>query len=190
MCGSCGGRKVRAWGSKFALKIGYDSRQFANTATVTPSRLVGSRIIYRSFHDWTLLPDNPETHERRFVSPSGDTWLALYARPPTRDIEAHLEGVRNHEYERITYERRGRAWIVVSGYKAIGYFTEKLCWPAAVGLGITSHLNIRQSKSELLINSHKLRAAEIGLRSSKPRSRLIKNRRRALSNDCTGSTLR
>ena len=103
--------------------------------------------------DWTLLPDNPETHERRFVSPSGDAWLALYARPPTRDIEAHLEGVRNHENERITYERRGRAWIVVSGYKGDRNFTEKLCWPAAVGLGITSHSNILQSKSELLINS-------------------------------------
>jgi hypothetical protein len=35
----------------------------------------------------------------------------------------------------------------------IGYFTEKLCWPAVVGLGTTSHLNILQSKSELLINS-------------------------------------
>lgn len=75
--------------------------------------------------DWTLLPDNPETHERRFVSPSGDAWLALYARPPTRDIEAHLEGVRNRENERITYERRGRAWIVVSGYKGDRIFYRK-----------------------------------------------------------------
>jgi hypothetical protein len=75
--------------------------------------------------DWALLPENPDTHEHRFVSPSGDAWLALYARPPTEDIEAHLEGVRNHEDERITYERRGRAWIVVSGYKGDRIFYRK-----------------------------------------------------------------
>jgi hypothetical protein len=78
----------------------------------------GSESDYLSIvpRDWTLLPETPERHERRFFSPSGDAWLALYARPPIHDIESHLEGVRNHEYERITYERRGRAWIVVSGY--------------------------------------------------------------------------
>ncbi len=62
----------------------------------------GSESDYLSVvpRDWTLLPENPETHERRFVSPSADAWLALYARPPTHDIEAHLEGVRNHENEK------------------------------------------------------------------------------------------
>ena len=87
----------------------------------------GSESDYLSIvpRDWTLLPETPERHERRFVSPSGDAWLALYARPPTHDIKSHLEGVRNHEYERITYERRGQAWIVVSGYKGDRIFYRK-----------------------------------------------------------------
>jgi hypothetical protein len=91
------------------------------------ARQPGSESDYLSIvpRDWTLSPENPETHERRFVSPSGDAWMSLYALPPTHDIEAHLEGVRNHEYERITYERRGRAWIVVSGYKGDRIFYRK-----------------------------------------------------------------
>jgi hypothetical protein len=67
--------------------------------------------------DWKLLSEDPQSHERRFVSPSGDAWLSLFARPPEESIEAHLERVRHHDHERITYERRGATWLVVSGYK-------------------------------------------------------------------------
>ena len=67
--------------------------------------------------DWTLLPEDPSSHERRFVSPSGDAWLALYAEPADREpIQAHIAQVRQHENEKITYEREERTWIVVSGY--------------------------------------------------------------------------
>ncbi len=67
--------------------------------------------------DWKLLSEDATSHERRFVSPSGDAWLSLYARPPDESIEAHLERVRHHDHERITYERGGATWIVVSGYR-------------------------------------------------------------------------
>ena len=66
---------------------------------------------------WKLLSEDATRHERRFVSPSGDAWLSLFARPPEESIEAHLERVRHHDNERITYERRGATWLVVSGYK-------------------------------------------------------------------------
>jgi hypothetical protein len=67
--------------------------------------------------DWTLLPEDPSSHERRFVSPSGDAWLALYAEPADREpTQAHIAQVRQHENERITYEREEQTWIVVSGY--------------------------------------------------------------------------
>jgi hypothetical protein len=38
---------------------------------------------YRSIvpTDWRLLPPDPGSHERRFVSPLGDAWLSLYAEP-------------------------------------------------------------------------------------------------------------
>jgi hypothetical protein len=67
--------------------------------------------------DWTLLPEDTQTHERRFVSPSGDAWLSLYARPAGgTSIQAHMAAVRQREHEQITYERQGPTWIVVSGY--------------------------------------------------------------------------
>jgi hypothetical protein len=67
--------------------------------------------------DWKLLPEDASSHERRFVSPSGDAWLALYAQPADREpIQAHIAQVRRHENERITYDREEQTWIVVSGY--------------------------------------------------------------------------
>jgi hypothetical protein len=75
--------------------------------------------------DWKLLSEDAISHERRFVSPSGDAWLSLYARPPDDSIEAHLERVRHHENERITYERVGATWIVVSGYNGDRIFYRK-----------------------------------------------------------------
>jgi hypothetical protein len=76
--------------------------------------------------NWHLLPEDAQTHERRFTSPSGDAWLSLYARPPgSESIEAYLKGVRRGEHERITYERAGRTWIVVSGYNGNRIFYRK-----------------------------------------------------------------
>ena len=75
---------------------------------------------YRSIvpTDWRLLPPDPGSHERRFVSPLGDAWLSLYAEPVDREpIPAHIERVRNAPGEMITYERREPNWILVSGYK-------------------------------------------------------------------------
>ena len=74
---------------------------------------------------WRLLPANEETHEQRFVSPSGDAWLSLYALPPVESVASHLAAVRRGEHERITYERVGRTWIVVSGYKGDRIFYRK-----------------------------------------------------------------
>jgi hypothetical protein len=76
--------------------------------------------------DWKLLPEDPTSHERRFVSPSGDAWLALSAQPADREpIQVHIAHVRQHENERITYEREGQNWIVVSGYDGDRIFYRK-----------------------------------------------------------------
>jgi hypothetical protein len=76
--------------------------------------------------NWHLLPEDEQTHQRRFVSPSGDAWLSLYAQlPGSESIEAHLEEVRRGEHERITYERASRTWIVVSGYNGDRIFYRK-----------------------------------------------------------------
>jgi len=81
----------------------------------TPEKATDYHSIVPS--DWTLLREDPTSHERRFISPSGDAWLALYAEPADREpIQAHIAQVRQHENEKITYEREERTWIVVSGY--------------------------------------------------------------------------
>jgi hypothetical protein len=84
--------------------------------------LIGASIVPPNWH---LLPAGEQTHERRFVSPSGDAWLSLHAQPPTQSIEDHLAAIRRGEHERITYERAGRTWIVVSGYKGDRIFYRK-----------------------------------------------------------------
>ena len=76
--------------------------------------------------DWKLLSEDPTSHERRFVSPTGDAWLALYAEPADREpIQVHVAHVRQHENERITYEREEQTWIVVSGYNGDRIFYRK-----------------------------------------------------------------
>jgi len=76
--------------------------------------------------DWKLLPEDPSSHEQRFVSPSGDAWLSLYAEPAVREpIQAHMARVRQRENERITYERQGQTWIVASGYQGDRIFYRK-----------------------------------------------------------------
>lgn len=76
--------------------------------------------------DWKLLPPEPASSERRFVSPSGDAWLSLYAEPTRIDsIAAHEERLKNRPGEEITYERQGNGWVVVSGFKGNRIFYRK-----------------------------------------------------------------
>jgi serine/threonine-protein kinase len=76
--------------------------------------------------DWTLLPPDKNSHERRFVSPAGDAWLSLYAQPTRLEsVSAHMERVKFMPGEEITYERQGQGWLVVSGYKGNRIFYRK-----------------------------------------------------------------
>lgn len=65
--------------------------------------------------DWTLSSSGKDD-ERRFVSPDGDAWLSLYS----TDVEGSATLIPNHwrvqPGERVTYEKRGSDWAVVSGY--------------------------------------------------------------------------
>lgn len=76
--------------------------------------------------DWKLLSPDQAWHERRFVSPTGNAWLSLYAQPTRLEsVSAHMERVRLMPGEEITYERQGRGWLVVSGYKGNRIFYRK-----------------------------------------------------------------
>lgn len=68
--------------------------------------------------DWRLAPQEQNWQGRRFLSPEGDAWLALYSSPADpQALDAHLKQVTFVEGEDITYLRRDRDWLVVSGFK-------------------------------------------------------------------------
>jgi hypothetical protein len=66
--------------------------------------------------DWTLLP--PKNNEWRAVSPGRDAWLSLYITPAEGSISSHLRQWGVGAGDRVTYERQGQGWTVVSGYTA------------------------------------------------------------------------
>jgi hypothetical protein len=65
-------------------------------------------------NDWTLLP--PKSNEWRAVSPRQDAWLSLYATPVDAPVSSHLRQWGVGEGDRVTYQRHGQGWTVVSGY--------------------------------------------------------------------------
>jgi hypothetical protein len=67
-------------------------------------------------HDWRPVPPPRGTNARGFVSPDGNSKIVLYARPATRPLAAQLARLRTVRSGDITYERKGRTWIVVSGF--------------------------------------------------------------------------
>ena len=75
---------------------------------------------------WRLAPAEPGWHGRHFVSPDGQSSLAIYATPadPSR-IETHLRSFVAKPNERLTYLRRGHHWLVASGLKGDRIFYRK-----------------------------------------------------------------
>jgi serine/threonine-protein kinase len=75
--------------------------------------------------DWKLQPPDANWRGKRFVSPDGGSWLALYNAPADVSNAEHMKWVASAPGERITYQRRGRGWIVVSGFKGDRIFYRK-----------------------------------------------------------------
>ena len=70
-------------------------------------------------NSWTLLPPDPQSYGRRFVSPTGDAWLWFFAVPVNREaaVNANADQFGAPPTEQVTYERRGSDWVVSSGYR-------------------------------------------------------------------------
>jgi hypothetical protein len=75
--------------------------------------------------DWKLQPPDATWRGKRFVSPDGDAWLVVYNAPADVSPGEHMKWVASAPGEKITYERRSRGWIVVSGYKGDRIFYRK-----------------------------------------------------------------
>jgi hypothetical protein len=74
---------------------------------------------------WTEVYKDAATRTRRFKSPDGAVTLTARQTPAREDRAADLDEVAFRSGETITYQRRGRSWIAVSGYRGSDIFYRK-----------------------------------------------------------------
>jgi hypothetical protein len=75
---------------------------------------------------WQLQPPDATWKGRRYLSPDGGAWLALYESASNKEpIQKHMQTVAFVEGEEVTYLRGERNWIVVSGLKDGNIFYRK-----------------------------------------------------------------
>jgi serine/threonine-protein kinase len=74
---------------------------------------------------WVLASADATTKTRTFVSPDGHSKLVTNQTPVNRDLSSDMDAIAHRSGERITYQRRGRSWIAVSGFKGDQIFYRK-----------------------------------------------------------------
>jgi hypothetical protein len=98
-----------------SMKSNVARRHKANNSVCLEPNRNDFRVI--APHDWTLFPPG-KTNDRRFVSPRRDAWLSLYASHVRGSVSSHFHQWGVNAGDRVTYERQGQGWNVVSGYTA------------------------------------------------------------------------
>jgi hypothetical protein len=74
---------------------------------------------------WVRLPDDANQAGPRYRSPDGRAVLLGYASPADRPTREAMDAIAFRDGERITYHRRARSWIAVSGYRGDRIFYRK-----------------------------------------------------------------
>jgi hypothetical protein len=74
---------------------------------------------------WTEVYKDAATRTRRFKSPEGAVTLTARQTAVGRDRTADLDDIALRRGETITYQRRARSWIAVSGYRGGDIFYRK-----------------------------------------------------------------
>ena len=75
---------------------------------------------------WQLQAPDPNWKGKRFVSPDGSSWLAVYSFPTADEaIGSHMRSIAFAEGETLTYLHGQQDWIVASGLKADRFFYRK-----------------------------------------------------------------
>jgi hypothetical protein len=75
--------------------------------------------------DWQMVSADPETKTRTFQSADSRAKLVTGQSPVSRNREADMDRIAFRGDEKITYQRRGRNWIAVSGYRGDQIFYRK-----------------------------------------------------------------
>jgi hypothetical protein len=77
-------------------------------------------------HTWQEQPADPNWKGKRFLSPDGASWFAVYSAAADKEsISDHLKVVLFGEGETVTYLRGERTWVAVSGFKQSRIFYRK-----------------------------------------------------------------
>src|ERR1700710_1029981 len=68
--------------------------------------------------DWVPEQQNPNWDGKRFLSPDGTSWLAIYrASGEDEAVADHMRSVIFAKDETLTYLKGERTWVAVSGFK-------------------------------------------------------------------------
>jgi hypothetical protein len=105
-----------------AQDLGFDKDR------VNTSRLPGAPPTVASLvpRDWVPEPQNPNWNGKRFLSPDGTSWLAIYrASGEDEAVPDHMRSVIFAKDETITHLKGERTWVAVSGFKDSRIFYRK-----------------------------------------------------------------
>jgi hypothetical protein len=75
--------------------------------------------------DWILQPTDPNGHRKDLTSPDGRASLAILEERADTNTAAYVRSLAERDGERVTYGRRGRGWVVSSGFKGDRIFYRK-----------------------------------------------------------------
>ena len=100
-----------------------DTRSAARTDRAQRHTHTTAELVPR---DWQLQPADPNLKGQRFVSPDGESSLAVYATPVEKEpIAKHMNAIAFVDGEQITHLHGEENWIEVSGTKADHSFYRK-----------------------------------------------------------------
>src|SRR5258707_850506 len=75
--------------------------------------------------DWILQPTDPNGHRKYLTSPNGSASLTVLEERADTNMASYMRSVAERDGERVTYQRRGRGWVVSSGFKGDRIFYRK-----------------------------------------------------------------
>ena len=71
---------------------------------------------------WQLQPPEPNWQGKRFTSPDGAAWLAIYKTPADVAVADHMKSVAFGDGETLIHVQGERSWIAAAGFKGSRMF--------------------------------------------------------------------
>ena len=74
---------------------------------------------------WQLQPAEPSWPGKRFTSPDGVAWFAIYKARADVPVSEHMKSIVFSDGETVTYVQGERSWIAAAGFKGSRMFYRK-----------------------------------------------------------------